>query len=142
MSLQVSPGPSKNVLQAMGREEEGGRRAGGGVQTILCCSWHSTAGADGKSVQVSQVIALEFDHWLPKQRRVTAVDRFSKGDISKLTTRLEVEARSRKLLKGGGSRRKSAGGAGEGEPGSETQFLTEAIFQVREFYELLGTSLL
>ena len=58
MSLQVSPGPSKNVLQAMGREEEGGRRAGGGVQTILCCSWHSAAGADGKSVQVSQVITL------------------------------------------------------------------------------------
>ena len=36
--------------------------------------------------------------------------RFSKGDISKLTSRLEVEARSRKLLKG--SRRKSAGGGG------------------------------
>ena len=58
---------------------------------------------------------------------MTAAGRFSKGDISKLTTRLEVEARSRKLLKGGGSRRKSAGGGGagggaggggEGEPSS------------------------
>ena len=75
-------------------------------------------------------------------KEITAVNRFSKGDISKLTTRLEVEARSRKLLKGGGSRRKSAGGAGEGKSGSETQFLTEAIFQVREFYEPSGISLL
>lgn len=43
--------------------------------------------------------------------------RFSKGDISKLTARLEVEARSRKLLKGGTNRRKSAGGGGGGGEG-------------------------